>query len=281
MGEKDIAEKNLEAWNDVFADIVNVLLFKGKQVVKEDELEAATPTSAFKAGKKLHQQERDVAKFWKNGEIKISLLGFENQSVADPKMPLRVISYDGASYKQQLLDKKLKKNFPVITLVLYFGEEHWKSAKTLFDCFDVPEELKPFANDYKINVFEIAWLDDETINSFKSDFKYVAQFFKAKRLEKIYEPTDAELKHMDEYFKLLSAVSGDKNFELLYNELKNETDGGVTMCDMFQKYKDAGKEELIIKMIESNILSIEQIAEITKLPVETIKTLSQKVPVLK
>ena len=65
------------------------------------------------------------------------------------------------------------------------------------------------------------------------------------------------------------------------NELKNETDGGVTMCDMFQKYKDAGKEELIIKMIESNILSIEQIAEITKLPVETIKALSQKVPVLK
>ena len=128
MGEKDIAEKTLEAWNDVFADIVNVLLFKGKQVVKEDELEAATPTSAFKAGKKLHQQERDVAKFWKNGEIKISLLGFENQSIADPKMPLRVISYDGASYKQQLLDKKLKKNFPVVTLVLYFGEEHWKSA---------------------------------------------------------------------------------------------------------------------------------------------------------
>lgn len=53
------------------------------------------------------------------------------------------------------------------------------------------------------------------------------------------------------------------------------------MCDMFQKYKDAGKEELIIKMIESNILSIEQIAEFTKLPVETIKALSQKVPVLK
>ncbi len=30
MGVKDIAEKNLEAWNDVFADIVNVLLFKSR-----------------------------------------------------------------------------------------------------------------------------------------------------------------------------------------------------------------------------------------------------------
>ena len=30
MGAKDIAEKNLEAFNDVFADIVNVLLFVWK-----------------------------------------------------------------------------------------------------------------------------------------------------------------------------------------------------------------------------------------------------------
>lgn len=30
MAEKDIAEKTLEAYNDVFADIVNVLLFQGK-----------------------------------------------------------------------------------------------------------------------------------------------------------------------------------------------------------------------------------------------------------
>ena len=34
MGQKDIAEKTLEAYNDVFADIVNGLVFKGKKVVK-------------------------------------------------------------------------------------------------------------------------------------------------------------------------------------------------------------------------------------------------------
>ena len=39
MGQKDIAEKTLEAYNDVFADIVNVLLFNGKQTVKEKDLE--------------------------------------------------------------------------------------------------------------------------------------------------------------------------------------------------------------------------------------------------
>ena len=34
MGQKDIAEKTLEEYNDVFADIVNVLIFNGKRTVK-------------------------------------------------------------------------------------------------------------------------------------------------------------------------------------------------------------------------------------------------------
>lgn len=62
MGQKDIAEKTLEAYNDVFADIVNGLVFKGKRVVKEDDLLEMSPESTFKTGRKYHKQERDVAK---------------------------------------------------------------------------------------------------------------------------------------------------------------------------------------------------------------------------
>ena len=35
MAEKDIVEKTLEAYNDVFADIVNVLLFDGEKLIKD------------------------------------------------------------------------------------------------------------------------------------------------------------------------------------------------------------------------------------------------------
>ena len=42
MAEKDVTEKILESYNDVFADIVNVLLFGGRQVVAPDELEGRT-----------------------------------------------------------------------------------------------------------------------------------------------------------------------------------------------------------------------------------------------
>lgn len=36
MGQKDAAEKILEDYQDVFADILNVLVFQGKQVVKPE-----------------------------------------------------------------------------------------------------------------------------------------------------------------------------------------------------------------------------------------------------
>ena len=38
LGEKDMTNKILETKNKIFADIMNVFLFNGEQVVKEDEL---------------------------------------------------------------------------------------------------------------------------------------------------------------------------------------------------------------------------------------------------
>ena len=39
MGAKDITEKTLESYSDVFADIINVLLFQGHRIIREEELE--------------------------------------------------------------------------------------------------------------------------------------------------------------------------------------------------------------------------------------------------
>lgn len=287
MAEKDITEKNLEALNDVFADIVNVLLFKGEQVINEKDLEADTTKSMFKADGKIHEQERDVSKFWKNGEIRISILGIENQTAQDSDMPLRVISYDGASYKQQLLDKKQKKRYPVATLVLYFGtEEKWSKAKHLYDCFEVPEKLKPFVNDYKINVFNIAFLSPKTIAMFKSDFKIIAEYFRAKRLNQKYKGSKEKLKHANETLKMFSALTGDDSFEKVYNE-DNFKKGGITMCDVVERIRNDGRtegrteeqERIIMNLIESNAGTIEQIAAWVKLPVKEVQKIARKVPV--
>ncbi|MBR6200142.1 MAG: Rpn family recombination-promoting nuclease/putative transposase [Spirochaetales bacterium] len=245
MAEKDIAEKTLEEYNDVFADIANVILFGGEQVIKEDELEDAAPYSMYKIDDKLHEQERDCAKYWKKQKIRIALCGFENQTVQDRKMPLRVIGYDGAAYRAELTDDTQNELYPVITLVLYFGETHWTAPKHLTDCFTTDKRLKPFVSDYKINVVEVAFLTEETISQFKSDFRIIADFFRQSRLGK-YKPPQDDIHHADEVFKLMSVLTGDKRFDETYNEVKvryNGIEGGKEMCKIIDDFIAEGMEK--------------------------------------
>ena len=157
MAEKDITEKTLESYADVFADIVNVLLFKGKQILNPEDLRDALPRSIYKVDGKLHEQERDTAKFWIAKNIRIALIGLENQTDTDDDMVLRVISYDGAAYREQInrdKTRKTKERYPVVTLVLYFGyKKRWDKPLNLKSCFNIPKELDPYINDYQVNLF--------------------------------------------------------------------------------------------------------------------------------
>lgn len=49
MGEKDITQKNFEAYNYVFADIINGCLFDGEEVISENSLMDAQTYSQYKA----------------------------------------------------------------------------------------------------------------------------------------------------------------------------------------------------------------------------------------
>ena len=215
MNGKDITQKMLERYNDVFADIVNVLLFNGKRIVDEDALIDTPVDSALKLDGEIHSQYRDVAKYWKNSQINIALFGLENQTVPDKLMPMRVIGYDGAEYKKQVLEEnRYKKKYPVITLVLYMGyEKNWKYSNSLLDLLEVDENLKPYVSDYKINIFEIAFLDREKINLFKSDFRMLADYLYQMRTTNTYRGDESNVKHVDEILMLMSAMSGFKNVE--------------------------------------------------------------------
>lgn len=188
MTEKDMTEKTLESYNDVFADIINVLFFGGKEVVKEEELEQAVMRSIYKTDGKLREQERDTAKYWRKHNIRISLFGLENETEPESDMPIRVFGYDGASYRDQLFyvkgeDGKYRKNnnprYPVATAVLYFGTTHWNKPTTIYGCVEdnLNDDMKPFVNDFKINLFEVAFLTEEQTRMFKSDFRIVADYF--------------------------------------------------------------------------------------------------------
>ena len=247
MQEKDITQKMLERHNDVFSDIVNVLLFGGKKVVEEETLFDAVTDSALKIDGRVRFQDRDVAKYWKDSQINIALLGIENQTTPNKLMPFRVISYDGTEYGKQSRTENIdKKKYPVISLVLYLGfEQKWLYPKNLLGIIDVDEKLRPYVNDYKINLFEIAYLDREIIDSFKSDFWILADYLYQMRVNKNYVADKKFIGHIEELLMLMSAMTGDKRFEDIIDEAnKKEV---VNMCEVLDIVEARGIEKGIEK----------------------------------
>ena len=280
MAEKDVTEKILESYNDVFSDIVNVLLFGGKEVVAPDELEDQAPRAYYKADGKVRELERDVAKRWKKGNIRVACIGFENQTQADPDMPLRIMGYDGAEYRSQLTDGETSR-YPVVTLVLYFGyKKHWDKPLSLKERLSIPPEFEPFVSDYKVNLFEIAYLPHEQVELFQSDFRIVADYFVQKR-EKgehgEYTPDPRQIRHVQETLQLLSVMTRDHRFEEAYNEAytKDGMEGGPhTMCEFLdnveRKGRTEGKQEMALSLAKMGI-PLDKIAEAAKVSVETVK----------
>ena len=280
MPDRDITEKHLEAYNDVFADIVNVLLFDGQRRVRPDDLRDARARTLYKADGKLHEQERDVSKLWVSEGIVISLIGFENQTEADRDMPLRVLGYDGADYRNQLSSKGGL--YPVVTLVLYFGESPWTEPRSLYERVSVSEALRPFVNDYRINVFEIAYMTDERVKRFTSDFRIVADYFVQMRRNRDYIPSRQTIEYVDAVLKLLSALTRDHRFEEAQNHFRKGE--GVTMLSVLDKVEARGiakgeargiakgKADTARRMLMRGLLP-EQIADYTDLPLEEIEAL--------
>ena len=278
MGQKDLSEKILVAYNDVFADIVNVLLFNGQGKIRPEELEDRGTKAFYKESGMLHEMERDVVKRWRKGEVRFACIGIENQTAVDPDMTLRVIGYDGAAYKAQLSEKKKsKERYPVITLVLYFGyDKKWDKPVHLLEKLTVPEGLDSYVSDYKMNLFQVAWLSDEQVAMFQSDFKIVADYFVQKRKNKSYIPTRAEIKHVEAVLQLLSIMEHDDRFaEAIYREDGKET---KNMCDVLDVVENRGKKQgeavkaakIIRKMYASGYM-IKEIVKVTEETEETVK----------
>lgn len=273
MKDKDITQKMLEKYNDVFADILNVLLFDGKDVVDESSLSDALPMSMLKIGSNVRLQERDIAKYWQNSKINISLFGLENQTRKE---------------------NRYKEKYPVITLVLYLGyDKRWNYPTTLLEILNVHNDIKSYVNDFKINLFEIAYLDRVKIDLFKSDFKILADYLYQMRTKRDYTADKTTIEHVEELLYLMSAMTGDNRFEETINELKGKEN--VNMCEVLDRVEARGVERgrlegiekgriegikkgklegavtTLVSLVKDGILSIEDAAKRANMSVEVFK----------
>ena len=116
-----------------------------------------------------------------------------------------------------------------------------KHKQKIKELMEIPRCLDTYVNDYQMHVFEVAWLTEEQISHFHSDFKVVANFFVQKRKNKDYIPDDpTEIRHVDEVLKLLQVMTGDKRYEEIFRKKKK---GVRSMCDVAERLEKMGIEK--------------------------------------
>ena len=256
MGEKDLAEKKLEDYPEVFADIMNVLVM-GKDYIQPKLLIDGPTESIYKAEGKTRDQFRDTSKYYRDAEINIASLGIENQGSEDADMPIRIMGYDYGQYRYQI-DQGADR-FPSITIILNFSDKRWSKPKHLKELFLIPEELEEIVQDYEVKVYDIAYLEDEVINRFTSTFKHVAHFFKNKRKNKDYQPLDEKIdeRHLAAYLDLLSVFTEDERYRMIEEKLLEKQKEGkvITMCTVVDRFMEEGR---IAGMEEGRIVGREE-----------------------
>ena len=278
----DTVLKNYWNNNEQFADLFNAILFGGEQVISPDELEDAdTEESSILEHREYAESikaSRDSIKICKKSlthGVEFVMLGLESQEHIHYAMPMRVMGYDYGTYKKQY-DRNAKKYqtkngmtddeylsrmkqtdrfTPVITVVVYYGDNPWDGATTLHGMLNIPDKMKPFVNDYKMLLVEA-----RQNNLLFHNMTNIAFFDMLKVVLNKSITKDEARKKAAEYALIhnvdktvVMTIAGATNCKIDYNALYKEEDISMnTLFDVIEndgimKGKAEGKAEGIIE----------------------------------
>lgn len=186
----DVILKDFWRQNERFADLFNAVIFRGKQVIKPEDLtERDTDMSGiiqFKGYQETLERTRDVVKKMAYG-VEFAVLGIESQQKIHYAMPLRTMLYDSLGYlkeyqeitrirkaergkmtEDEFLSKMRKEDrlHPIISIVLYYSEKSWDGPMCLKDMIvEMPEEMERIFSDYKMNLVQIRESEQYTFHN--------------------------------------------------------------------------------------------------------------------
>lgn len=290
-------ENNLVSQNDVATGIINAIFNGGKVFVEPEDLRDAPLDATYESFGRLRELRRDVAKYWVRANRCECVFAFEIQSAPDQNMPVRVVGYNGASYRDQLKNPTLEKQFglgddrvaPVFTTVLYFGAERWNNNRKLSERATMSEDaakiMRPFFDDFEIRVVDFADMSDEELRKFPPDIYIVAEYFRCKRNGWEYVPSKVKIIHKRELFFFMQYVVGDDRFA--YDVVMQGYDKEPEyMCEVLDRIEARGEargeaigeakgrleeKKIMAKKLRQEGWTVERIAEFIEIPVVDVK----------
>lgn len=247
MGQKDLTQKNLDCYPDVFADIVNALLYDGRKVLVSEKLsDAPTETVYCDKDNMLRNQLQDVSKYEVAGERINVQYTLENENRGNAKTVLRKAGYEGAIYRGQY-HNKVKDIYPVVSVLLNWGKRRWKAVDSIHMLCKkrrISDSVIKYVDDIRLHVFDMRYLTREVRARFTSDMRIVVDYLAEKET---YHPGEQPIKHAEALLRLLKELSGDVRYEKMIEQLDEFQEGEITMCGLLDKYEERGIEKGIEK----------------------------------
>ena len=301
MGIPDISIKTWLSKNVRFADLFNAIIFNGKQVIQPEKLidirnESDLVISDKNEKKRGENRFRDIVKKYDDA-LTLVIMACEIQDKVHYAMPVRAMLYDSLSYTDQArkLWEKLKqeekktvstesflskfqkgdKLSPVITLVLYYGDEEWDGSVELHQMFGdlkSQEWIKRYVSNYKINLVRPQNIEDFTM--FKSDLQMIFPMLKYKNNRK---DMAEYINHNSDFFQTVStedvyaieALLGSGSF---WSNIFDKEKEVHNMCKAFEDIYTDGVAEGIEKGIEKTVLLLRKVGTSDETILELIST---------
>lgn len=307
--KQDLLAKRYYSDNRRFADLINGIVCNGIPIVKQEDLsEMDTETSQGK--------RRDLVRKAVFG-VNFAVLGLENQEKLDYRLPLRVLGYEVGAYEHQAAEiyravrrngrnsdtelssgeylygfRKSDRLHPVITIILYYGEEEWNGSRDLhgiLDFQDIPEQIRQYVQNYRIHVIDVRRME-------RTDLRQVFDLIRfsgnRERLRDLIEQEPAYGKLEEDAFDFASSYVGLRELSK-WKEAVREGER-FNMKTGFQMYEDEflergraegkeigraegkelGRVEATRSVIQSALalnLPVEQIAQICSCGVDRVR----------
>lgn len=214
------AELSLFTFPDVFSDIFNGLLFKGKATILPDDLVPVDDNCLQGFENEPAVCKAIISKFWRKTNLHLTLFCLIPQ-VGQEDIPLYLFCHDSAVYHAQVVQHDAARLdargdtdefpiYPVVSIALNLELETWPRPNTLYGYFqtEISDELRPFFNNYKVDIFDISCLEESVINTFHSDFRLVADCLVQARRKGSINSLEGKAQHYLEFLSLMKALLG-------------------------------------------------------------------------
>ncbi len=242
MAEKDITEKILMSYADVFADCINTLVYHGERRLNPEDTQPA-PTESFYKSRPTHNQFCDASRYLtENGTIVLQYI-IENETRLEERQILRTISYQGGSYRQQL-----ESGIPVygvIAIVIAWTGKTSRIPRSLHALLlrngASPERIEQI-DDNKLTVYHTNSLPLEIRSRFTSDLGFVADYLNEGSFER---RKGQEIIHLEALCDMMEAVTGDARFTEQVRELMEKKKGKkIMMCEYINQMEAKGEAKM-------------------------------------